>query len=314
MNNTDERKIDCTADITAENKRIDLWLSERFTYHSRHQWQNVIKNGFLTVNGRKCRPSRKLKAGDLITYYPQHDEPEVNTDYSIIYEDEKIIAVNKPANLPCHPAGPYFKNTLWYLLNNENYKIHFINRLDRETSGIMLIAKDSGTAGFCSKNIQTKSYITAVTGDFPDELKAEGYLYEDESISRNDQFRVRKKRMFSYTKPDSGNDETSKTFFRRVEKGNGISIIKADLYTGRMHQIRATLCSLGFPVVGDKLYGPDESIFIRFINDAMTEEDRRRLILDRQALHSKTISFIHPDSEQTVSLTAPVPDDIRSLI
>jgi len=313
MANNEERKIDCIADNLAEDKRIDIWLSERFTYFSRHQWQNIIKNGFLTVNKKLCRPSKKLKLGDLITYFPQHEEPEVNTDFSVIYEDERIIAINKPPNLPCHPAGPYFKHTLWYSLKNDNYKIHFINRLDRETSGIMLIAKNSEDAGFCAKNIISKTYITAVFGDFPNNLTAEGFLFEDKSRCINDELKVRKKRFFSFSKPEVENVESTKTIFNKIKSLNKISILKAELFTGRMHQIRATLCSLGFPVVGDKLYGPDESIFIRFINDLMTEEDKFSLIMSRQALHSESISFIHPKSEKIISLTAPVPNDISSL-
>jgi len=310
---TDDRKINCVTNENAINKRIDAWLAEKFTYHSRHQWQNLLKNGSVVLNDKKCRPSKKLQQGDVITYFQQYEEPKVNTNFDIIYEDESLLAVNKPPNLPCHPAGPYFKNTLWNLLKNDNYKIHFINRIDRETSGIILIAKNSNAAAFCSKNITSKIYTTAVFGIFPKQVTAEGFIFENNNISSNDSSKVRKKRFFSYSQPPDTQSEYAKTLFCKIHEKNNISIIKAELITGRTHQIRATLCSLGFPVVGDKIYGLDESIFLRFINDSMTLEDEKSLILSRQALHSTSISFRHPISKKIISLKVNIPDDILSL-
>ena len=306
----ERRKISTIVNEDAVGKRIDVWLTERFTYHSRHQWQNMIKDGFLLVNDRKIRASKKLQLGEKIDFFPQNEEPEVNTEFSIIYEDEYIYAVNKPPNLPCHPAGPYFEHTLWYLLKQNGKEVFFVNRIDRETSGVVLIAKEGKIAGLCTENILGKKYNAIVYGKFPETLIAEGFLFERSGISRNDLHKVRKKRYFSHSEPDYIS-ESAKTVFSLIAYNEKYSMIEAELFTGRMHQIRATLSSLGYPLLGDKLYGPDEAIFIRFINDSMTEDDKNKLVMSRQALHSKSISLIHPVSKKNLIINAPLYHDMQ---
>jgi RluA family pseudouridine synthase len=308
----DTRKITTVIDHTAVGKRIDVWLTERFTYYSRHQWQKLIKEGLLLVNNKKIRASKKLQIGEIIDFYPQNDEPDVNTEFSIIYEDEFIYAVNKPHSLPCHPAGPYFNNTLWKLLQDSGREVFFVNRIDRETSGVVLIAKQGKIAGLSTANIIEKKYNVIVYGSFPEKLLTEGYLFERSGISRNDMLKVRKKRFFSYSKPDCL-CETAKTNFSLINYNGKYSMLEAELFTGRMHQIRATLNSLGFPLLGDKLYGPDETIFIRFINDEITIEDENMLVLSRQALHAKSISFTHPINNTVLNITAPLHSDMQAL-
>lgn len=305
----ERRKITTIVKEDAVGKRIDVWLTERFTYHSRHQWQNLIKEGLLIVNDRKTRASKKLQLGEKIDFFPQGEEPDVNTDFSIIYEDDHVFAINKPPDLPCHPAGPYFENTLWYLLKNMGRDVFFINRIDRETSGVVLAAKQGKIAGLCTDSILEKKYNAIVYGEFPEHLTAEGFLFERTGISRNDMQQVRKKRYFSYTIPDCVS-ESAKTVFSLIAYNGKYSIVEAELFTGRTHQIRATLNSLDYPLLGDKLYGPDESIFIRFINDSMTQEDKNKLILLRQALHSKSITFKHPISEKNIMISAPLYKDM----
>ncbi len=324
IDKTNERIITTLIDEQSAGKRLDLYLSTRFTYNSRNQWQGSIKKGEIILNGRKTKGSAKLRSGDKIEFMPDFDEPQVDKKFEIIYEDEHLLAINKSGNIPCHPAGPFFKNTLWYELTNiakvaEN--LHFINRIDRETSGIVLIGKDSvTTAKFAEKElISRKRYQALVFGDFSDNITAEGYLYSDTSISHDSRERVRKKRFFRETEPKTEEFETSKTIFRKIRSfeyqtapnlTDEISLIEADLFTGRMHQIRATLCSLGYPLLGDKLYGPDESIFLRFIQDQMTNQDRELLILPRQALHATELVFTHPHSKKEIKLTAKLPDDM----
>ena len=298
--------------------RLDVWLSSRFDYHSRNQWQELIRSEEVIVNGKKARPSKILAENDLVELKTNEDkEPDSNTNYSVIYEDENIIAVNKPADLPCHPSGAYFHKTLWYLIVNDlKIKAHIIHRLDRETSGVVLMAKNPIMAKelsnlFFTKQIQ-KTYIAAVHGAFPDRLHGTGYLeHFDGSV-------LLKKRRFVTVeelkyRALSKIEESAETYFEFIKENNGLSLVKAFPKTGRFHQIRATLYSLGFPLVGDKYYGLDETIFLRFISDSMTEVDIKKLILDRQALHAKSLEFILPSTGKEYKFETDIPPEITDL-
>ncbi|HJO93485.1 MAG TPA: RluA family pseudouridine synthase [Victivallales bacterium] len=312
-----QRKITSEIDPNSNNTRLDLWLSSRFNYHSRNQWQSIIKKGEILVNGAKSKASKILLTGDKIEFIiDEYNEPDVNRNYKIIFEDENIFAVNKPPDLPCHPAGIYFKNTLASILHADlNKKLYLINRLDRETSGIVLFAKNINNAKFlsnlfASRNIY-KEYIVAVHGNFPDKLDSAGYLTDDtESI-------IRKKRKFVPTENVNNNLEKDKleyceTYFELINSVNNFSLLKVIPKTGRLHQIRATLCSIGYPVIGDKIYGLDDTIFERFINNEITYKDKEKLILDHQALHAKCISF-STSSKQTINITTEMPSDIQRI-
>ena len=313
-----ERQLTTIIEKKDDNSRLDKWLTERFTYHSRNQWQEIIKKGLVTVNKQCYRASKALKPGDVIEYdVEDYEEPEVDFEYSIVYEDNIMFAVNKPANLPCHPAGVYFKNTLFSKLSEVlDSKIYLINRLDRETSGIVLFAKSSKIAKYLSNLFTTKQtskeYIVIVHGIFPNKLSVMGYLIGDNKSS------VRKKRKFVIEEfyqnrhciNNSTEFEKAETSFELINASNGLSLVKVLPITGRLHQIRATLCSLGYPVVGDKIYGLDDTLYLRFIEGKLSENDKRKLIFDRQALHAKSLSFMHPlEPERHIRIEAPVPDD-----
>jgi len=293
------------------------WLVARFTYCSQAAWEGFIASGELTVNGRPCEAARILSPGDLVRFAPSaQEEPPVDQGYTIIREDPDWLVVDKPPNLPCHPGGRFFMHTLWYLLRQDYGTVHFIGRLDRETSGLVLIARHPQEARrlqhLQAENRILKTYLVLVHGDFPPSLIAKGYLYPDASS------RARKKRRYigiaadkdSGTHMDALADdaapgaESCETRFSLVERSGGLSLVRASLITGRTHQIRATLCSLGFPVVGDKLYGLDEGFFLRFVEGTLSEADRNRLILDHQALHAERLEFTDRTGE-LVRLESP---------
>lgn len=177
--------------------RLDHFLSKKFTYHSRNVWQKEINEGRISVLGKKVKSGILLREGDTVVYQPiERKEPPVRKDYKILYEDEFFVAVDKPGDLPVHPAGKYRKGNLLTLLKESGKfeNLFTVHRLDRETSGVVLFAKDSKAASllsglFSSGKIQ-KYYITKVYCDFPRRKIAYGVLKPDVSSI------IRKKRKF----------------------------------------------------------------------------------------------------------------------
>jgi RluA family pseudouridine synthase len=264
------------------------WLAGRFSYLDRESWKARIADGSISVDGERAEPGRALRAGERVAFSPGADAAEPETDGRVrdLYEDGDYLVVDKPGDLPCHPGGRFFKGTLWYLLRERLGEVRIATRLDRETSGCVVLCKNPEAARRFQRLHEAgrveKRYLAMVHGAFPDELYAEGELTDDGESA------VRKKRRFG---PQGSGGEYCATRFALTERSGGLSLVRAELITGRTHQIRATLCSLGYPVVGDKLYGTDEARFLRFIAGALTEEDQEALMLDRQALHCESISF-----------------------
>lgn len=298
------------------------YMAGRFTYHSRDEWLTHILEARVEVNGASTTWDCLLAAGDRVEFIARDmPEPPVCFDVEIVYEDYDVMVINKPPNLPSHPAGRYFNHTLWAWLKTHHCleSPAMVNRLDRETSGLMVVAKTPKAETKCraqfEKRAVIKRYVALVEGRFPDSLVAKGWLLPDPGSG------VHKRRRFERddslgapTIPSLSGKEWAETDFRLLRAVNGLSVVEAVLHTGRLHQIRATLHSLGFPVVGDKIYGPDPMIFVRFCTDAMTAEDWRRLRMPRQALHSMELEFIHPSTNQVLRFEAPLPADMNALV
>lgn len=306
-----ERIIKTGITWDAQGVALENYLAGRFTYRSLEEWRERIRAAEITVNGKAVPPGYVLALHDVVEYRPGDlEEPESDLTFGIVHEDDELLVIAKPGNLCMHPSGPYFKHTLWYLLREKYGEVHFINRLDRETSGLVLAARDPGTAARMTKRLNEigKSYLVMVHGELPDRIGAEGFLFDDTASN------VRKKRRFAPgERPPAGalKIESAKTEISCLERKGGFSLAAAKLKTGRMHQIRATLFSYGFPVVGDKLYGLDENIFLKLRSDAMTGEDRVKLILPCQALHSSLLTFRHPVTGEELSFSLPLPEAWR---
>ncbi|WP_373500689.1 RluA family pseudouridine synthase [Desulfococcus sp.] len=295
------------------------FLAGRFSYLDRASWMAEIDGGRVLVNGQRASAGLVLRGGETVAYLPADaPEPPVDGLYAVLFEDEALLAVNKPGNLPCHPGGRYFRHTLWAMLQDRSpgQGLFFVHRLDRETSGVILIAKHSRDASDLGRQMARgefrKRYAALVEGRFPSEpVTAEGLISTDPASV------IRKKMRFFPTgslesPPDKG--KPCCTQFSTLRTGHSLSLVSAMPITGRRHQIRATLLALGYPVVGDKIYGVEEALFVRFIEDRLTDPDRARLRMERQALHAAALEFHHPRTGRPLCIEAPVPEAFRRLV
>ena len=300
-------------------KTLVAFLVARFTYHTGVEWARLIAEGRVRVNGYATLPEVVLQVDDVMRYDASDiPEPPVDETLRVVSDDPLLMVVDKSGNLPCHPGGRYFNHTLWALL-----KVRYgltdpvlINRIDRETSGLVMVGKTPGAAQNLWKQFVAhtvvKRYTVFVEGEFPERLETAGWLSSDRDSA------IRKKRRFTQAEavsaaPDE-ESEWAETVFERVRVCDGFSVVTALPRTGRLHQIRATLLSQGYPVVGDKLYGLDERMFLKFCDDTLSEEDRRRLRLRRQALHADYLKFRHPRFGTLTELTAPLPAEMAALL
>ena len=304
-----ERINQSTVTDVHDRKRIDQYLAARFTYLSRSQWQKEIDAGRVHLNGNEIRDShRRVRTGDVVSYRPENiQEPEVNREYSVLYEDEWYTVVDKPWNLPVHPAGPFLKNTLLMIMQeHRGEKLYPVHRLDRDTSGAIILARDRDSASSLQKSFKfvKKSYLAIVRGTVP-----EGRFTIDMPIGNDADSLVRKKRA---AWPDA--PERAVTGFNRIISGGGLSLIRADLLTGRLHQIRVHCQYSGHPIIGDKIYGGDESLYLEFIEKGLSPGLIMRLGFHRCALHSRFIRFYHPVLKKYIYITSPLPADMKALV
>ncbi len=312
------RVLQCEVRREHAGLTVAAFLSARFPYHTPEEWAGFAGEGVVLVNSRRAAPVLVLGEKDIVRYLPaEKPEPRVDTAVTVLYEDRDIIAVNKTGNLPAHPAGKYFRNTLWAVLQNDLgvASPSIINRLDRETSGVTLVAKNPGAAAACRRQFNsrsvTKKYTVFTEGALAGPVRARGYL------SRCAGSAVRIKQRFEPAGtegPEPGREAAwADTEFRPLERRGGVSVVEAVPHTGRMHQIRATLFSLGYPVIGDKIYGPDEEIFLRFLEGRGTAQDAAKLRMGRQALHASELLFRHPSDGRQMAVSAPLPADMLEL-
>jgi 23S rRNA pseudouridine955/2504/2580 synthase len=283
-------------------QRLDSYCAGRFTYLTNDQWRQEILAGKLSLADVVVTdPTMMLRGGEILAWDGSGIvEPEVDDRITILYTDEWFIAVNKTGNLPVHPSGRYFNNTLVTLLEDRcGRKVYPVHRIDRETSGVMLLAFDGKSAGALSESLAkgSKEYLALVHGNFPDKERV-----VDLPLGRDRESAVSKKQ-----KAWSGGTQKALTRFRKILTAHDISLVRCFPETGRLHQIRAHLLAAGYPIVGDKLYGRDETVFLTFIRQGLTPELEERLVLPRSALHAARLVFLHPQTKKEMVIRAPLP-------
>lgn len=248
----------------------------------------------ILLNGVWEYVNTTVKTGDILEIKLIETEssekiPPVYAPFEIIYEDEDILVINKPANMPVHPSLNHYENTLanavcyYFASLNIPYTFRCVNRLDKNTTGLTILAKHMLSSAILSQDVAVKNikreYLAIVAG----ETKESGTI--DAPIGRKDTSTI--ERQIDYE-----HGEHAVTHYRKIDTKNGYTLLSLVLETGRTHQIRVHMSSIGHPLIGDFLY-----------HETSSE-------LPRQALHSHKLEFIHPVTKQPMQFTAPLPKDM----
>lgn len=295
-------------------KRLDIFLSQKDKILSRSQVKRLIEKGNVEVRGRQAKAGMRLKENDLVTLRPAHlQQPAAQAEpipLTILYEDQHLIVVDKPAGMVVHPAAGNFSGTLVNALLHHCPDLSgiggvlrpgIVHRLDKDTSGILVVAKDDlthrGLSEQFKKHTPTRKYIGIVFGQIEDE----GQI--DAPIGRHPAHR---KKMSA--RPRKGRE--ARTHWKVLRRFVQFSLVEFRLETGRTHQIRVHLSSIGHPILGDPLYGGRRklaSILFPLLRQGLQK-------LCRQALHAASLGFIHPITGENLVFSSPLPADMQEAI
>lgn len=311
-------------DSGQEPLRIDKYMLEKLQHSSRNRIQRAADAGFVHVNDRPVKRNYRVRPGDVVTLMldrPRHDTSIEAEDIplDVVYEDNQLMVVNKPAGLVVHPGVGNFTGTLvnalaWHLRDVEGYdpndpEVGLVHRIDKDTSGLLVVAKtpDAKTKlglQFFNKTTH-RSYNALVWGNVKDD---EGRI--EGNIGRDPKDRLR----MAVFAPDSGIGKPAVTHYRVIERFGYVTLIECILETGRTHQIRAHMRSIGHPLFADERYGGMEILrgersasYRAFVQNCFS-------LCPRQALHARTLGFVHPTTGKQMDFTSEWPEDMRELI
>lgn len=303
--------------------RVDKFLMDRLPNVTRNKLQVGIKDGLVKVNGDQVKPNYKVHPGDDIHVYltqPPRDEEVVAEDIplDIVFEDDHLLIVNKQAGMVVHPAYQNWSGTLvnalaFHFQNLPEMKGNdgrpgLVHRIDKDTSGLLVIAKtEQGMSGlakqFFDHSIE-RTYYGLVWGE-PEEEKGTIHLNVGRSL---------KDRRVTACFPDGDFGKNAITHYEVLQNLRYVSLIKCNLETGRTHQIRAHMKHLGHPLFNDATYGGNEILkgtvftkYKQFVHNCFK-------IIPRQALHAKTLGFIHPITKEKVNFDSELPDDFQQVL
>jgi 23S rRNA pseudouridine1911/1915/1917 synthase len=301
-----------TVEKSLPGERLDVLLREKFPAASRGAMQRLIEQGHVRVNGRAVKPTHSPHAGEVVEVtWPAARSAEAQPEdipLEILFEDQSLLVVNKPAGLVVHPAAGHEEHTL---VNALLYHCRgslsgiggvarpgIVHRLDKETSGCLVVAKNDEThlalsEQFSGRTVK-KIYHALLCGELAREA---GEIHA--AIARHPTHR---KRMAVC---DAGAGRAAHTSYRVLEKLNHATLVEARIHTGRTHQIRVHFQHLGHPVVGDETYGAKQNKKLK---------ELANYAAPRVLLHAREISFIHPRTRKPVKFSAPLPKDFREAL
>jgi 23S rRNA pseudouridine1911/1915/1917 synthase len=306
--------------------RIDKFLFNRLQNVSRNRIQNAAEAGSILVNGKSVKPSYKIKPLDLITIVLAHPPREVelypdDIPLNIVYEDDWLVIINKPQGMVVHPAYGNYRGTLVNAMVHHMYpelidepikadsvRPGLVHRIDKNTSGLIVMAKTEIAMTHLAKQFFDRTinrkYCALVWGDFA----------EDSGTITVNVGRNLKDRKIMDVFPDGLHGKHAVTHYKVTERFGYVSLIECKLETGRTHQIRIHMKSIGHPVFSDESYGGDKILkgtvftkYKQFVENCFE-------LLPRQALHAFTLELRHPKDNKVMSFQAPIPEDMALVI
>jgi 23S rRNA pseudouridine1911/1915/1917 synthase len=314
------REVDLTAKIKVEGLRLDQYLASLFPEYSRSVIQKVIDARGIKVNGKIAKASYKIRNGDQIHITlpaPTHDIPvPEDIPLEVLFEDEFLAIVNKPADMVVHPAKGNWSGTLVNALQfhfgqlsnvNGDYRPGIVHRLDRDTSGVIIIAKEEQTHRDLSYQFETrkvfKEYLAITAGVLDRDSD-----YIEKRIGHHPHERIK---MMVTEDEEEGKEACS--FYEVIERFRGYTFCRIQPRTGRTHQIRVHLASVGCPVLADKTYSGRDCLRLSdLVVDLPPESDE--VLMPRQALHAGRLRFQHPRHHKVIDVEAPLPPEFQKTL
>lgn len=304
--------------------RVDKYITEKLPFMSRNRVQMAADAGFIMSNGKVVKSSYKVKGGDTITVVMdrpkfEHDIVPQDIPIDIVYEDDDVMVINKPPGLVVHPGCGNYTGTLvnaiaWHLRNNPNYDpndpgVGLVHRIDKDTSGLIVVAKTPEAKthlGLQFFNKTTQREYNALVWGAIDE--SEGTVVGN--IARNPKDRM----SMAVFDPDSGIGKHAVTHYYPLERLGYVTLVKCVLETGRTHQIRVHMKHIGHILFNDERYGGHEILkgvpsgtYRQFVQNCFD-------VCPRQALHARTLGFIHPRTGEKLFFTSELPEDMQNLL
>jgi 23S rRNA pseudouridine1911/1915/1917 synthase len=290
--------------------RLDAFLHSRIKGHSRSEIQKWIDDGQVSLKGRPVKSASRVKAGESVSvrFARRIDPPATYESLPILYEDDHLLAINKPGRLLSHPTDKVRQNSATEILRVQlgGQPLFLAHRLDRETSGALILAKTREAARnltdqFTKRAIH-KDYLAIVAGEFSWARKT-----VDAPIARAEgEIKVRQGVLSS--------GSPAVTEFIRLAHSRDRSMVQASPKTGRLHQIRIHLAWLGHPLLGDKLYNGSGEAYLKAVRGEIADSDIQALGAPRQMLHAWKIHLRHPASNQRLTIQAPLPEDFMQAL
>ena len=314
--------VDMVARIKAEGMRLDQYLHMYFQDFSRSELQAAIGGGHVTVNGRPSKASYKVRNDDKLRVELPEPVNDVivpqDIPLQVLYEDDELAVVNKPPDMVVHPARGNWTGTLANALafrfadslsrENGTFRPGIVHRLDRDTSGCILIAKDDVTHREVSQQFEGrtvhKEYVAVAVGDLERDSD-----YVEAALKHHPKEREK----MTVCDPLDPDAKSACSYYEVLERFRGFTLVKVSPKTGRTHQIRVHLLHVGCPVLADKQYG-GRSRLTRLELDPTAVGERNTTLIGRQALHAHRLRFKHPRRGQWVEVEAPLPADMRQTL